>query len=59
MLLETDSPWLHPTSRELINRPWMIEESAKVIAEIHGITKEEVLARTEENAKRAFKLGIK
>jgi TatD DNase family protein len=59
MLLETDAPWLHPTSRELINRPWMIEESAKVIAEIKGITKEDVLAATEENAKRAFGLELK
>lgn len=56
ILLETDSPWLHPTSREMINRPWMIEESAKVIAEIKGVSKEEVLRITEENARRVFGL---
>lgn len=56
MLLETDSPWLHPTSREMNNRPWLIEESAKVIAGIKGTTKDEVLKITEENAKRVFGL---
>ncbi len=54
MLLETDSPWLHPTSREMINRPWLIEESAKAIAEIKGTAKEEILQTTTENAKKVF-----
>ena len=58
MLLETDSPWLHPSSREMINRPWMIAESAKIIAEIKNITAEEVLQQTAENAKKVFNLRI-
>ncbi len=58
MLLETDSPWLHPTSREMINRPWFIEESAKAIAGLKGVAKEGVLEITEENAKTAFKLNF-
>ncbi len=56
MLLETDSPWLHPTSREMINRPWMIAESAKVIAAIKNITRNEVIDKTTENAKNVFKI---
>ena len=62
MLLETDAPWLDPDtkpgSKELTNRPWKIERTAEVIAQIKGITKEEVLAVTEENAKRFFRLEI-
>ena len=56
MLLETDSPWLDPASLELTNRPWKIAESAKVIAEIKDITAQEVLKKTEENAKKIFGL---
>jgi len=58
MLLETDSPWLDPASLELTNRPWKIAESAKVIAEIKDITAQEVLRKTEDNAKRVFRLPI-
>src|SRR3989344_1587442 len=54
MLLETDSPWLDPDSQELTNRPWKIEKSAEVIATIKNITKEEILLKTTENAKRFF-----
>lgn len=58
LLLETDSPWLHPSSRELINRPWMIAESAKTIAAIKNISKEKILQQTTENAKKVFDLKI-
>ncbi len=54
MFLETDAPWLDPDSRELINRPWKIERSAEIIAEKKGITKEEVLRVTTENARKFF-----
>ncbi|MFA4819830.1 MAG: TatD family hydrolase [Candidatus Aenigmatarchaeota archaeon] len=57
MLLETDSPWLDPDSRELTNRPWKIEKSAEVIAGIKSLTKEKILQKTEENARKFF--GIK
>ena len=57
MLLETDSPWLDPDSQELTNRPWKIEKSAEVIATIKNITKEEILLKTTENAKRFFGIG--
>ena len=56
MLLETDSPWLHPSSRELINRPWLISESAKVIASINNIPAEKILHQTAENAKKVFSI---
>jgi len=55
MLLETDSPWLDPANpRERTNRPWNIEKSAEVIAKLHGKTKEDVLIRTTQNAKKVF-----
>jgi TatD DNase family protein len=60
MLLDTDAPWLDPDakpgSRDLTNKPWKIERSAEVIAEAKGITKQEVLRQTEENAKKFFRL---
>lgn len=54
MLLETDAPWLDPDTRELVNRPWKIERSAEVIGEKKGISKEEVLRITSENARKFF-----
>jgi TatD DNase family protein len=58
MMLETDSPWLDPDSRELTNRPWKIERSAELIAQIKQTTKEEILKITTENAKKAFRLEL-
>ncbi len=58
LLLETDSPWLDPDgqpgSRELTNRPWKIERSAQVLADVLNISKEGILETTAENAKRFF-----
>lgn len=57
ILLETDSPWLDPDSpKTLTNRPWKIEKSAKIIAKIKGISKEEILKITEKNAKEFFNI---
>ncbi len=56
MLLETDAPWLDPDSKELVNRPWKIERSAEVIAQLKNTTKENILQATEENAKRFFNI---
>jgi len=62
MLIETDSPWLDPDSPkgslQLTNRPWKIERSAEIIAEIKGKTKEEILHITTENAIKAFGLKL-
>jgi len=60
MLLDTDSPWLDPDtkpgSKDLTNKPWKIEKSAEVIADVLGISKKEVLDRTDENARSFFHL---
>jgi TatD DNase family protein len=57
MLLETDSPWLDPENpKELKNRPWKIKNSAKIIAQLKGISVKEVLETTTKNAKKLFKL---
>jgi TatD DNase family protein len=58
MLLETDSPWLDPFVKELVNRPWKIIESAKVIAGIKNVPVESIIEKTTENAKEFFKLKI-
>lgn len=54
MLLETDSPWLDPHSSELINRPWKIDFTAGLIADIKEMDKDNLIEQTEENAKRVF-----
>jgi TatD DNase family protein len=58
ILLETDSPWLSPDSEGLTNKPWKIEQTAEDIAELKGITKDEILKQTEENAKKIFGLKM-
>ena len=57
-LLETDAPWLDPDSKELTNRPWKIERSAELIAQLKNIKKEDVLFATDENAKKFFGLVL-
>lgn len=59
MLLETDAPWLDPDSRELVNRPWKIERSAEIIAEIKETAKEEIMNITTKNAIKAFRFASK
>lgn len=59
MLLETDSPWLDPDSpKTLTNRPWKIEQSAKIISQIKKISPKEVLEITTKNAIRFFNLSF-
>jgi len=55
MLIETDAPYLAPQKyRGERCEPWMVEEVAAKIAEIRGLTTEEVIKITEENARRLF-----
>jgi TatD DNase family protein len=55
MLLETDCPYLSPIPyRGKRGEPWMIEATAQKIAEIRGLTLEEVLKITTENARKLF-----
>ena len=63
MVLETDSPWLHPDTpsipeeqRSKINRPWNIEKSANIISEVKKITVSDILKITSENSKKFFRL---
>lgn len=58
MMLETDAPYLTPIPhRGERNEPWMVEFVAQKIAELKGITVEEVDRVTTANAERLF--GIK
>lgn len=55
ILLETDCPYLAPIPyRGKRGEPWMIEETAKKIAEIRGLTFDEVIEATTKNALRLF-----
>ncbi|MBU2542545.1 TatD family hydrolase [Patescibacteria group bacterium] len=55
ILIETDAPYLAPQAyRSQRCEPWMVEEVAKKIAEIKGLTFEEVKKITVENTKRLF-----
>lgn len=59
MLLETDSPYLAPGKyRGKRCEPWMVEETAKKIAELKGITYVEVARVTTENAQKLFAISF-
>jgi TatD DNase family protein len=53
LALETDSPVLGPT-REERNEPANVCISARAIAEIKGLSEQEVREATSENARRVF-----
>ena len=58
LLLETDAPWLAPTMhRGKRNEPAYVEEVAKHVAKVRGMTLEEVAKQTTENAINLFRLG--
>lgn len=55
ILIETDAPYLAPQKyRGKRCEPWMVEEVTKKIAEIKGLSEEEVRKVTVENAKKLF-----
>ena len=57
ILLETDSPYLAPEpNRGKRNSSLNIPYIAQQIAGIKGISYEEVIAQTEENAKKMYRL---
>ena len=57
ILIETDSPFLAPVPyRGKRNEPAFVVEVARTIAELHGISLEEVGRITAENARRLFLL---
>lgn len=57
MLVETDSPYLTPEPfRGRKNTPLMVEYTARKVAEIKGMSFEDVAAKTKENAKRFYNI---
>jgi TatD DNase family protein len=58
LLIETDAPYLTPEPlRGRRNEPSYIVHTAKAIAELRGITLEDISRITTLNAKRLFKIG--
>ena len=59
MLVETDSPWLAPVPyRGKPNRPGYVVEVASMIAELKGLTPEQVAAATTANFQALFKVDL-
>jgi TatD DNase family protein len=57
MLLETDAPYLTPVPyRGKRNEPVYIRETAKIIADIRGISVDEFIVATTNNAKELFSI---
>jgi TatD DNase family protein len=54
-LVETDAPWLTPAAeRGKTNEPAFVVHTARRLAEVKGLSFEEVAAATTENARRLF-----
>jgi TatD DNase family protein len=59
LVIETDSPYGAPqTVRGKLNEPAYVIEAARQIAELHGVTLEDVAAATTANARRLFRLPV-
>ncbi|HEY3198761.1 MAG TPA: TatD family hydrolase, partial [Nitrospirales bacterium] len=57
VLVETDAPYLTPVPhRGKRNEPAYVRQVAEKIAEIHGISVQEVEEATTQNAKRLFRI---
>ncbi len=57
IILETDSPFLSPQSkRGQRNEPSSVKEIAVLIADLKGVSFEEIAEQTSENAKKIFKI---
>lgn len=55
IVIETDAPYLAPQAyRGKRSEPWMVEEQVKKIAELRGLSVQEVEDITTKNAKRLF-----
>ena len=58
IVLETDCPYLAPVPfRGKRNHSGYIRYAAEAVAEIKGVSAEEVIRQTEENAKRMYGLS--
>ena len=59
IVLETDCPFMAPEPyRGKRNDPGMLPKMAEKLAEIRGISYEEAVKTTTENAKRLYRIGI-
>ena len=59
LLIETDAPYLAPTPfRGKRNEPAHVRLTAACLAEIRGVTKEEIAGATTANARQLFRLPI-
>lgn len=57
ILVETDAPYLSPVPfRSKINRSDYIQYTIRTIAELHGLSEEEIRDRTNENACKLFSI---
>ncbi len=57
LLVETDCPYLAPVPhRGKRNEPALVVETARVLAEVKGVSVEEIESRTDENFRRLFRL---
>lgn len=57
ILVETDAPYLAPIPyRSKINRSDYIEYTIRTIAELHGLSEEEIRDRTHANACKLFSI---
>jgi len=57
LLIETDAPYLVPTPKRgkiKRNEPAFVEHTARVLAEVHGVSAEEMAAQTAKNARELF-----
>jgi TatD DNase family protein len=57
MLVETDAPWLAPgPMRGKRNEPAMVKHTAETLAQVKGVSPEEIAAATTANFMRLFGL---
>jgi TatD DNase family protein len=58
ILVETDAPWLAPVpNRGKRNEPAWVARTAQTLAELRGVTKEDMASATTKNFFRLFRLG--
>lgn len=58
LLVETDAPWLAPAElRGKRNEPAYVTQTARTLAELHGVSPDEVAATTTKNFMRLFNLS--
>ena len=57
ILIETDSPWLAPIPyRGKINQPGYVKHVGEFLADLRGVTFEEIAKQTTQNFYRLFKI---